>query len=202
MTSHNYWDWGVLVSSAVGALVGSALTLIATYVAPRLQLATQKQNDADQLKGLLQAIHDEVEALWDGYARSAGSQIEALVDARPMLMYWPITQDYFTIYNTNAFFIGRIKDHDLRKAIVLTYARARGLIDSFRMNNDLVHKYEYAILLFQESQNPNHQLMANGHLQVLIKYAMGLKKRHEELKVLVSDLFRRLHKEGVLSKHT
>lgn len=68
------------------------------------------------------------------------------------------------------------------------------------MNNDLVHKYEYAFLLFQESQNPNHQLMANGHLQALIKYAAGLKKRHEELKNLVSDLLRRLHKEGVLSK--
>lgn len=125
MTSHNYWDWGMFVSSAVGTLIGGVLTLIATYVAHRLQSATQKQNDADQLKGLLQAIHDEVETLWDGYVRSAGAQIEALGDVQPMLMYWPITQDYFTIYNTNAFCIGRIKDHDLRKAIVLTYARAR-----------------------------------------------------------------------------
>ena len=85
MTSHNCWDFGTLIYSAAGALIGSSLTLLATYVAHRLQMATQKKNDADQLKGLLQAIHDEVEALWDGYVRSAGAQIEASGDAHPIV---------------------------------------------------------------------------------------------------------------------
>lgn len=116
-----------------------------------------------------------------------------------MLMFWPITQDYFTIYNTNAFFIGKIKDHDLRKQIVATYAKARGLIDSFRMNNELVQKWEYTAALAQESQLPIHQSNAQARHQSLGRYSAALKNRHFELKTMVSELLRRLRKEGVLS---
>lgn len=106
---------------------------------------------------------------------------------------------YFTIYNANAFFIGKIKDHDLRKKIVATYSKARGLIDSFRMNNELVQKYEYAFVLAQESQTPIHQTTAQARYQSLIQYSEALKIRHAELKSIVSELLRHLRKEGVLS---
>jgi hypothetical protein len=191
--------WGILISSAIGALIGSALTLIATLISHRLQRSTQKEKDADQLRGLLQAIHDEIEALWEIYLSTAGTQIEALPDGHPLLIYWTVTQDYFTIYNTNAFFIGRIQDHDLRKAVVVAYARARAVIDGFRMNNELVHEYEYALSLFQETQNPVHQTRANAYLQRLARYAARLKRQHSELSEAVSEVLRRLRKEGVLA---
>ena len=82
------------------------------------------------LLGILQAIHDEIETLWDNYMDGIGHHTEALADGQPLNIYYPVTQEYFTVYNTNAFFIGRIRDHDLRKLIVSTYSKARGLIDS------------------------------------------------------------------------
>jgi hypothetical protein len=193
------WNADALLSSGVGALIGSALTLAGAYVAHWLEKRESARKDADHLLGLLQAIHDEIETLWEGYIGSIGAQAEALRENTPVLLFWPITQDYFTIYNTNAFFIGKIKDHDLRKQIVATYAKARGLIDTYRMNNDLVQKWEYAHLLSQESQNPIHQTNAQARYQSLIQYASEIKKRHVELKAMVSELLRRLRKEGVLS---
>ena len=131
---------------------------------------------------------------------SAGAHLETLQDGEPVAIYWPITQDYFTIYGANANSVGRVQDHDLRKAIVVAYTKARGLIDSFRMNNELVHKFEYTTLLHQESNNPVHQAHANAHRQNLVRYAAQLKQRHNDLKAIISDLLRRLRKEGVLTE--
>lgn len=193
------WNADALFSSGVGALIGSALTLAGAWLAHSLEKQESARKEAEHILGLLQAIHDEIETLWESYLTTAGAQIEALRDGNPMLMYWPLTQDYFTIYNTNAFFIGKVKDHDLRKQIVATYAKARGIIDSYRMNNDLLQKWEYAHLLFQESQSELHKTNAHARYQSLIQYASSLKKGHGELKTMVSELLRRLRKEGVLS---
>lgn len=193
------WNFDTFFASVLGALIGGSLALAGAYLSHWLEVKRQNQKEAEHLIGLLQGFHDEVETIWESYHGSAGAQIEALPEGHPFLMYWPITQDYFTIYNTNAFFIGRIKDHDLRKAIIATYTKARGLIDSFRMNNDIVQKYEYAHLLFQETKNPVHQSNVNNYLQSLSRYAANLKRLHGELKVLSSDLLRRLRKQGVLN---
>ena len=193
------WDANALLSSGVGALIGSALTLAGAWLAHWLEKKESLRKDSEHILGLLQAIHDEIETLWESYLGTAGAQIEALRDGCAMTMYWPLTQDYFTIYNTNAFFIGKIKDHDLRKQIVATYAKARGLIDSYRMNNDLLQKWEYSQLLFQETQSEPHKMSAQARYQPLIQYATALKKGHNELKTSVSELLRRLRKEGVLS---
>jgi hypothetical protein len=67
------------------------------------------------------------------------------------------------------------------------------------MNNDLLQKWEYANLLFQESQSELHKTNAHARYQSLIQYASSLKKGHGELKTMVSELLRRLRKEGVLS---
>ena len=192
--------WDTLWSSGIGALVGSVLTLIATYLSYHLQRSHQEEKDQQMLHGILQAIHDEIETLFDSYMDNIGNQIEALPDNQPLNMYWPVTQDYFTIYNSNSFFIGRVKDHDLRKQIVLTYSKARGLIDSYRLNNDLVQKHEHAYWLSQETSNPIHLTYANSHLATITKYAKILKKTHADVKQHTQKLLRELRKSGVLNK--
>lgn len=192
-------NWDALWSSGLGALIGSALTLLVTYLSHRWQRSHQEEKDQQMLLGILQAIHDEIETLWDNYIDGIGHQLEALADGQPLNMYWPVTQEYFTVYNTNAFFIGRIQDHDLRKLIVFTYSKARGLIDSYRLNNDLVQKYEYAFWIFQETQNQIHRANAESRYTALTNYATALKKGHAEVKKQVQELLRELRKKGVLS---
>lgn len=193
-------DWNTLLSSGFGALIGSALTLVATYLAHRWQVSVQEEKDAQMLMGIMQAVHDEIETLWDLYLDGVGHHLEALGNGQPLNTFYPVTQEYFTVYNTNAFFIGRIKDHDLRKLIVSTYSKARGLIDSYRLNNDLVQKHEHAFWVFQETKNPVHQASAAAHYKALTDYAATLKKGHAEMKKQVQELLRALRKQGVLSK--
>jgi hypothetical protein len=194
-------DWNTLLSSGIGALIGSALTLIAAYFSHRWAVSKQAEKDAQMLMGVLQAVHDEIETLWDIYMDGIGHQLEALPNGQALNTYDPVTQEYFTVYNTNAFFIGRIRDNDLRKLIVSTYSKARGLIDSYRLNNDFVRKHEHAYWLFQETNNQIHQAAAAGHWQGMIDYAAKLRKAHDEMKKQIQNLLRALRKEGVLSKN-
>jgi len=191
-------NWDALWSSGLGALIGSALTLLATYLSFKWQRTHQEEKEQEMLLGILQAIHDEIETLWDNYIDGIGHQLEALADGQPLNMYWPVTQEYFTVYNTNAFFIGRIQDNDLRKLIVSTYSRARGLIDTYRLNNDLVQKHEHAFWIFQETQNQVHKANAAAYYAAVTNYAKALKKGHSIVKQQVQELLRELRKRGVL----
>ena len=192
-------DWNILISSGMGALVGSSLTLIATLISHNLQCSNQNKKENELICGLLQSIHDEIKTLWEVYNDGMGNCLEALEDGQPLKYYYPITQEYFTVYTTNAILIGKIKDHDLRKNIISTYTKAKGLIDSYRMNNDLVYKYEHSYWRFQETNSPIHRSSMNAHHQALVKYAKGLKETHNDVKQKVQNLLGELEKE-VLNK--
>lgn len=121
-----------------------------------------------------------------------GVHLEALEEGKPLLMYYPILQDYFTIYNNNAFLIGRIEDSDLRKSIVEVYTAAKALMDSYRMNNVNVEKYERTLALYNESRTISHQdtLLAVGNN--IAAYTQKIRKGHFKLKDEIKILLRSL----------
>ncbi|MDX1922408.1 MAG: hypothetical protein SFW65_04695 [Alphaproteobacteria bacterium] len=188
-----------LMSGFIGALVGGLLSLAGTYISNSLQANNSKKAEEKLIMGLLQSIHDEVETLWELYMNGVGANLEALAERQPFLFFWPITQDYFTVYATNAFLIGRINNHDLRKLIIAVYSRSRGLVDSFRLNNDMVQKRQNCLMIFAETKNPVHQQQGMAFEAALSEYAAKIRKSHFEVKALTSDLLRALRKQGVLS---
>jgi len=182
----------------LGARIGGNFTLTAVEEAHQRTLSLQKKNQESLVKALLQAIYDEIDTVWELYKDKIGPQIEALNPGDPFPYYVPVNQDYFTMYNANAILIGNITDADLRKAIVTTYTKARGLIDSFRLNNEFVQKMEYWNNIFIQSQNTIHQQQLIDSVRILADYANKIKKSHDSLKSCVTDLLRRLNKEGVI----
>jgi hypothetical protein len=197
-------DWISFGSAITGAVVGG---LMSGYFALRgaeknyrNQLKQNKENEEKLIQGLLQAIHDEIETVFDRYQETMGSRIESLKDGEPLLVYYPLVSDFFTIYNGNSFLIGRIPDNDLRKQIVKTYTFAKGMIDSYRMNNEMVQKFEYWHQIFQESKNEVHQQNATAHYRALVEYAKSLKLSHKQAKSEGATLIRSLRKQGVLSE--
>jgi hypothetical protein len=192
-------NWETLISSGLGALIGSALTLLATYFSHQLDRDKAKEDEAQLIFGFLQGIHDEIETLWDNYNENVGAHVESLQQGQPFQYYWAVTQEYFTIYTENAHLIGRVDDHDLRKQIVSAYARSKGLIDSYRLNNELVHKYEQAASIYAETQAETHGQQANARMQSMIMYAASLKESHTKVKADVTALLRALRKKGVLA---
>ena len=149
---------------------------------------------------MLQAIHDEIETVSERYNETMGARVESLKEGEPLLVYYPLVSDFFTVYNGNSFLIGRIPYNDLRKQIIKTYTLAKGMADSFRMNNDLNQKFEHWHQIFQESKNQVHQQKAAACLVSLVEYAKLLKLSHQTCKTEISHLLRELRKHGVLNE--
>ena len=158
------------------------------------------ENETKLIKGILQAIHDEIETVYERYQDTAGSRLESLNENEPLAIYYPLVSDFFTIYNGNSFLIGRIPDNDLRKQIIKTYTLAKAIVDSFRLNNDLVNKFELANKIYQETQQDVHKQQATAHYASLIDYTKTLKESHKNLKQECNHLLRTLRKHGVLSE--
>ena len=196
--------WQTLLVTVVGALLGGGLTgyfaLQASDKSHVHALDLQKQNQKKIVMAFLQALHDEIETLWETYQSAVGFQLEALQDGYALLVYYPVTQDYFNVYSTNGFLIGHIEDADLRKLIVQVYSKSRGLIDSYRMNNDMVGKVEYWGNLHKMTNNPHYAENAQVQLAAMAVYARKMKESHAELKDLSGQLLRRLRKMGVISE--
>lgn len=197
-------DWYTFGSAISGAIIGG---LIAGFFALR---STQKsfdnqrkhadENEEKLIKGVLQSIHDEIETIIDRYQETMGARIESLGKGEALSFYYPLVSDFFTVYNGNSFLIGRIPDNDLRKQIIKTYTLAKGIVDSFRMNNDFVSKWEFAEKLYAETKSDVHKEQAIAHYASLIDYAETLKESHKSLKAEVATLLRELRKNGVLNE--
>lgn len=198
------FDWSAFGSAITGAIVGGLITgffaLRSTQKSYENQLAHSDANEAKIIKGLLQAIHDELETIYDRYQETMGSRIESLKEGEALNFYYPLVSDFFSVYNGNSFLIGRIPDNDLRKQIVKTYTLAKGMVDSFRLNNDLVNKFEYSSKVYDETQHETHKNHAVAHYNALVEYAKSLKEGHATLKYEIQSLLRSLRKHGVLSE--
>ncbi|MCP5306773.1 MAG: hypothetical protein H6953_15115 [Chromatiaceae bacterium] len=198
------FDWVTFGSAISGAIVGG---LIAGFFALRStdkafthQRLHAKESEEKLISSLLQAVHDEIETIQDRYQETMGAKIEALQDNEPLNFYYPLVSDFFTVYNGNSFLLGRIADNDLRKQIIKTYTLAKGMVDSFRLNNDLVGKFETANKIFQETGEEIHKQHAAAHYGALVSYAKTLKAGHQSLKQEANLLLRTLRKHGVLSE--
>jgi len=191
-------DWVTLGVGFLGAVVGGAATLRGAKWQLAAASQDEREREARHHAAILRAIHDELETLHDVYSLAVGSAIEALPDNQPFNFYWPVNHDYFTVYNSNAVFIGHLTDADLRKEIIVAYTRAKAVIDSFRLNNWMVERHELAYFTWQQAQTPaNLQAMQARH-DVLTKYAATLKRGHGMLTGSIDSTLRRLQKAGVM----
>lgn len=197
-------DWINFFSAIAGAIVGGSIagffSLKATQKSHQNELDKAKESEEKLISGFLQAIHDEIETVYDRYQESMGARLESLDDGNALTFYYPLVSDFFTVYNGNSFLLGRISGNDLRKQIIKTYTVSKGLVDSFRMNNDLVSKYEFSERLYAETKLDVHKDQSIAHYQALVEYAKTLKELHRTLKQEVSLLLRELRKNGVLNE--
>ncbi|EQB1793098.1 hypothetical protein ACYCW3_005077 [Klebsiella quasipneumoniae] len=192
------------IITIAGAVVGGAIAGYYSFKATKEAHENQKriadENERNIITSLLQSIHDEIETVFDNYHENMGVKLESLEENAPLLFYYPLVSDFFSVYNGNTFLLGRIKDNDLRKSIIKTYTLAKGLIDSYRMNNDLLQKYEHWDGVYSETQLQVHKDKAIAQYGALVAYAKTLKLQHIKLKDNVKLTVRILMKNGVLNE--
>ncbi len=181
-------DW----SSLVSALIGGLLALFAVFFADWLAKRKDKENRREEIQALIQSIKDEVGTLWGIYMNSAGQSLEEFGESKPFNRYFPVTQEYFTVYTSNAHKIGMIHDETLRKSIVETYSLGRSLIDTYRFNNELVRRSANNAWMFHITKFPVYDELLKSSEKDLVEYSSSLKSIHMSFKEKVNKLLQEL----------
>jgi hypothetical protein len=181
-----------LLGAIIGGVIAARATSIATRKANEHSLSLQESNQKAAIHGVLLGLRAEIETLWEIYSAEFGSALEELKEGEPFLYHYPLHQNYFTVYESNAALFGQIPDDKLRKTIITTYLRGRGLIDSHLYNNHLIEGHLRLQRLREETNNPVFDIQINVAMEELKAYARFLKEIYGELKPLVTDLTRQI----------
>lgn len=189
-------DWNSLISAVIGGLITGVFTLWAVDKTHKNDLIKDDQQEKLLIRGFIQSIKTEIETLWDVYQEGVGKNLEVLASGEPFLRHYPLTQqEYFTIYEGNSNLVGRVKNEELRKLIVETYTKARGLIDSYRLNNEMLHKLDEIDSTIVQSGSLNLSNRRTIQIKGLIDYAPKILKEHNQTKESKNNLIRIIREE-------
>ncbi len=181
------WNEG-FVGAIFGAVIGGGASLLGTW----LTLRSQRMQAADDAKSLiratLQAIHVEARTVHRLYGLTMAVRIEQLAEGQPLQIYYPIAEDYFTVFRENANHIGHVPNVELRTAIIECYALTKSLIDTYRFNNELVGNHEAAHLEFMRNPTEANGLELQQRAEAMVMYTDSIRGSHK----LAVDSFRRL----------
>jgi hypothetical protein len=179
------------MAALIGAAVGGIFTLKATDKAIRDENEKEIRREEKEVQNMLDAIGVELGTLWGFHMRRIGALIESMPEEGAALeFYYPLTQDYFTVYNTNAAMIGRVKDHILRESVVVCYNKCKKVVDGFKYNNVLFR--DYRDMLLMPASSPHHQDYVQAKYRELVDYALVVREDHYELKEYVERLLKLL----------
>jgi hypothetical protein len=181
-------DWEVVIPGLMAGLITGACMWAALVIQHKHERDMHAQKEEAQVSAFIHAVIVEVETLWEAYYEGAGKRLEALEKGKAFMYYYPISQDYFTVYNGNSFLVGKITHPRLRRSIVETYTKARGVIDGFTLNNDMVQKWNHLDLMRQDSQNPMLIHMMWMQEQSLVHHAVKLREIHRQTKESLEHL--------------
>jgi hypothetical protein len=81
----------------------------------------------------------------------------------------------------------QIDDADLRRNIILTYNRAKGLLDTVTMNRLYLERYHYLQSTFLKTKDSSVQAESEDYRSALIEIAAQLKKADIDFKTAASQ---------------
>ncbi|NRO99420.1 hypothetical protein GWC77_26410 [Paraburkholderia sp. NMBU_R16] len=165
--------------------VGSLLAIIAAVWIYARQYEDKKVADEAEIRAFVESIRDEVKATWGAYCIEMHSAVKSLEPGEYFNMIYPVSVDAFSIYNASAHMVGKVDDPELRSMIVGTYVQAKGLINSFLLNNELLAEYKS---LSRAYGLPNREAVLNAQLLILQSYASKLKERNQWVSNAVTAL--------------
>lgn len=115
-------------------VIGSLITIIASF----MLCLTKEFLEA---KACNNAIKSEIKNLKTIFETTFDSKITN--DNVPLWYTYPLSTDYFTIFNNNSSSLGKISNKKERELIIAIYTIAKYFLDCLRTNNECIEYYEY-----------------------------------------------------------
>jgi hypothetical protein len=181
-----------LLSGLIGAVLGSLIsyrtTLVGAERATKTAFEVQQKEFLNRenatkaayqalIRGTVQSISDEVEAICKHYNREIGPHLSALQPGQAANVF-RANQNYFVIFDTAGALVGRIPDEALRSKIIDFYVAGKAFVDGLQHHEQLhvAHKAT-------SDQNQKDDIWRQ-----IVEYSQSLKAFDAEFRNLYSAL--------------
>jgi hypothetical protein len=127
----------------ISSLLGAALAIFAGWLLHRIEIGHRRREEREFTRKVLKAIEAELDALFDIFNQGIGGKLKEKT-GRMFLWRLALSQDYFTVFATNAVHLGKV-DPEIAKTIITHYQSLKELIENFRINNEYVQLYDAVV---------------------------------------------------------
>lgn len=125
--------WQGIGGALIGGLIGGLFAVLAQIVANWAQRRRDRKTEHQAVTATLEAMEAELEAFQKGVLDELSGIFkdwdQKWLGQVPINLP-SVNQNYFTVFESNAATIGRIKDPQLRQNVVNVYSTAKGLVDA------------------------------------------------------------------------
>jgi hypothetical protein len=145
---------GSLIGSLVGGWMTRSASIRATNKAFELNRTLHTRQRLENLRRVLLGINTELTVAFENYTAAYGPMIDAHKPGAAFNYKYPIDDSGFVFYQTNNAALGDLADDDLRELIIKCYLQTQVILNTHRMNNDLMESVErYSTLAEGHSEN-------------------------------------------------
>ena len=185
-----------IIASVIGGLIGGYMAILASRQSAKdaffYSLQLQERTQVETVKGVILALQAEIKTLLEIYETEFKEEIEALEEDKEFDSFYPVTQNYFILYEQNARYVGLIPDDELRDLIIKTYLRGRTILDTHQFNNEMLAETDRLHVLY--AQKPSPELLEQIQLseKQSREYGINIQINYHELLDLTKKLDERI----------
>jgi hypothetical protein len=171
------------------AFLGGIMAIAAAWIAFRWQICKEKNEQKEFNLRVLEAICCEVKTLREIYDEGSGKMLKEHKAGEPFFRWLHISQEHFTVFESNAEHIGRI-DSELAKQIIVVYELMKLMIESFGVNSRYIGELEKInAFLRTDEKNPHLLQQRKWYWDQLVYQAEILKKLDARMGAAADKLF-------------
>ncbi|SFN14073.1 hypothetical protein SAMN05428971_0222 [Candidatus Pantoea varia] len=183
-----------MISGLIGAIVGGLFTLWGTLIEGKRQERNNEADSKEKKKNVLIGVKTEITTLLELYQSRMMNHMGEYNGDAPFNLIFPITQNNFSFYESNAFYLSSTNEITL-KAIVAFYSSARSLVDSFKYNNLIIEDLIKKNTLYHESQLEIHLQDLRDTIAMATDYGKGLKSIHSDTMIKLDVCICKINEE-------
>ncbi|MDE0291705.1 MAG: hypothetical protein OXK19_04200 [Candidatus Dadabacteria bacterium] len=177
--------------SVISGLVGGGLALLGVYFTLKGHRQRDKDRQEEIIRGILQAIYEELKAMYDLLDSSAVELSWKAFENGPHPYYnfaIIFSKDYSIVFRSNANFIGQIKNSNIRHEIVKVYKVLDVIMGEYEKNTELLVRYIKA-------DKTGQRELASELYKQLRDFAPELQEMHEFSKKSIRNFLYMLEEE-------
>jgi hypothetical protein len=180
--------WQGIGGPLVGGLIGGLFAVLAQLLSNGAQRRRDRKTERQAVTATLEAMEAELEAFQKGVLDELSGIFkdwdQKWLSQVPINLP-PVNQNYFTVFESNAATIGRIKDPQLRQNMVNVYSTAKGLVDAVSYNTQKYWIWER----LRCAPNASETKEATDDL---IRWASSIRAQVGKLQTVIPELLSRI----------